>query len=149
MTFVPCTLGGRKAFSLWIRPAHKKLEERDSIRKQIEGSITARPHQFMSVSSFCNLLIRFLLSERISGMSCRNSFHSPSGEVVECGCLFIITTFWVSLFTPTLPFPSRSPSPSSLSFLLSHRDLRRGLWWTRRLRWRHLPLRGGVDGSGL
>lgn len=67
---------------------------------------------------FCNLLIRFLLSERISVMSLRNAFHSPPGEVVECGRFFMTMTFWFSLFALTSPFPPPLPSaPPFFPFL--------------------------------
>lgn len=113
-------------------------------KKANRGINHSRPLQSTSVPFFCNILIRFLLSARISVTGSRNSFHCPVRRGSEVWLLFFTITFWI--FPPPPFSPPLSPP---LSSLLSHRDLCSRLRRTRSLRRRHLPLRGGLDGHSL
>lgn len=101
-----------KSLPLWIW-ASQKLEECKRIRKQIGGSITSDSCN-PCPSLFCNILIRFLLSGRISVTSSRNSFHCPVRRGSEVCLLFWTITLWIfplSLLSTHIPSSLLSPLP--------------------------------------
>lgn len=97
-----CLLEEPSPLDLVITKARGVQEDKKANR----GINHSRPLQSTSLLFFCNILIRFLLSGRISVTGSRNSFHCPVRRGSEVWLLFFTITFWIFPPLPSLhPYP--------------------------------------------